>query len=425
MIDHNQNALIQDIIDKVSGDSDMDWSEINAKHGCAVSDDHLRKMGRGIKLILDAGMLTKNEVALNSLMPRGEQDFDSENLNMIQQQLDEIYKAKRRLYDQRRVYNKALTFNARAEHIMEILIESANNLPNLKKPNYSRSPFPVGDSEAVLFLSDWHYGMTADNVWNTFNPDVFNVRVSKLVRDTVRYLNRHRPRTLHVVILGDMIEGTLRPTSQIEASELGADQIMKVSEILADIIAELSRHAPKTKVYSTYGNHARTVQKFVDSIHADNLERIIPWWLQQRLKDFDNVEFVDSIHEFIRIDIAGYVIAAVHGDMDSKKGLGPVSVAVFNKLFGRVPDYACMGHVHHNSGLDDLGVETITVGTLSGTDSYANSKRLYATPSQTLMFFNETDGRECRYDILFRDKKVTGINSVDLTLSSYSVPKVS
>lgn len=403
-IEHNQSELIRDIIDKVSGDSDMDWGEINTKHGCTVSDDHLRKMGRGIKLILDAGMLTKNEIALNSLVPSTEQDLDSENLDMVQRQLDEIYKAKRRLYDQRRTYNKALTFNARAEHIMELLVESAERLPSLKKPTFNRVVPAVDHSEAVLFLSDWHYGMTADNVWNTFNPEIFNSRISKLVQDSVKCLERHRPSKLHIVILGDMIEGTLRPTSQIEASELGADQIMKVSEILADIIAELSRHVPYTLVYSTYGNHARTVQKYVDSIHADNLERIIPWWLQQRLGEFDNIEFMDSIHEFICVDVAGFLVAAVHGDMDSKKDLGPVSIAVFNRLFGKVPDYACMGHVHHNSGMDDMGIETITVGTLSGTDSYANSKRLYATPSQTMMFFNRVDGRECRYDIQFRDK---------------------
>lgn len=49
-------TLVEDIADKVSGKSDMDWSEICAKHGNRVNPETLRKAGVGVKLMLEAGV---------------------------------------------------------------------------------------------------------------------------------------------------------------------------------------------------------------------------------------------------------------------------------------------------------------------------------------------------------------------------------
>lgn len=327
----------------------------------------------------------------------------NEYMRALKQQQDEIYKAKRQLYDQRREYNKALTSDARSEHLMGELIKAAEKLPQMVRVDMRGGDTADGENEAVLYLSDWHVGLVADNIWNTFNPDILQKRIGKLVRDAVKALKRHKPKSLHVVILGDMINGTLLPKAQIESSELGCEQVMTASQILADVVLELSNYVENTFVYSTYGNHGRTVQDYKDSVHEDNLERLIPWWMKQRLAGIKEIKFVDGIYEFIRTNACGFEIGAVHGDLDKKNDLGNTMVTVFLKKFGTAPKYAVMGHVHHNESLDDYGIETIIVGSLSGTDSYANGKRLFATPSQTLLFFNKTDGLECRYNILFRE----------------------
>ena len=54
-----------------------------------------------------------------------------------------------------------------------------------------------------------------------------------------------------------------------------------------------THYVNEVSVYSTYGNHARTVQKKEDSIHSDNMERIIPWWLSYRLKDNKNYGLIE------------------------------------------------------------------------------------------------------------------------------------
>lgn len=42
--------------DKVLGLTDMDWSEIAAASGQQIHPDQLRKMGAGVKLVIEAGV---------------------------------------------------------------------------------------------------------------------------------------------------------------------------------------------------------------------------------------------------------------------------------------------------------------------------------------------------------------------------------
>lgn len=53
---------------------------------------------------------------------------------------------------------------------------------------------------------------------------------------------------------------------------------------------------------------------------------------------------------------------------------------------------------HHLEEFEELGIEAMIVRSLCGTDEYANGKRLYSTPGQLLMTFNE-DGRDASYQI--------------------------
>ena len=49
--------------------------------------------------------------------------------------------------------------------------------------------------------------------------------------------------------------------------------------------------------------------------------------------------------------------------------------------------------------IDLLDIESILIRSLCGTDEYANNKRLYSKPGQTLIVFNPEYGREATYHI--------------------------
>lgn len=326
---------------------------------------------------------------------------DDEYLREIQAQKDELYKIKKQVQDQRREYNKLLTADARADHLTEKLIDVANDLKNSKPLRFMNNMFIGKDNnEAVLCFSDWHYGLVTDNIWNKYDTSICRERVEKLVNQATLYMNMNNVKRLHVLLLGDLANGAIHSTSRISAEEDTCDQLMHVSEIVAEAVNELSNYTNETHIYSTYGNHLRTVQNKNDSIHSDNMEKIVTWWLRQRLKDNSRIIVHESeYYEFIFLNVCGYNIVATHGDLDYVKNSGRLLNTMFNKAYGDSIDYVLLADKHHIESFDELGIESIIVGSLCGTDEYANNKRLYSEPSQTLMMFNKEDGKYCQYNI--------------------------
>lgn len=358
----------------------------NAEFGCNKGDTAYRKRWAAFKSVLDA----------NTDKIIGEDKY----LTELKEQTDEIYKAKRQLYDQRREYNKMLVSEARANHLAEKLIEAANLAPLKHYSDMLTLSNSTSNEEAVLILSDWHYGQVSNNIWNQYDVDICLKRVSKLFNKALSALKEHTISTLHVVLLGDFVNGAIHTSCRVASEENTCEQLMHVSEILANFINELSVYVHEVNIYSTYGNHARTIQNKNDSIHADNMERVIPWWLRERLQDNNKVNVIDSeYYEFIYFNVCGYNIVCTHGDLDKFNDIGVIINSLFTKKYGKAIDYTFSADKHHLESFEQFGVESMLVGSLCGTDEFANNKRLYSNPMQTLCIFTPEDGKLCTYNI--------------------------
>ena len=320
----------------------------------------------------------------------------------LQVQKDAVYKEKRKLYDQRREYNKLLISDARAEHLCEELIKAANRL-NEEKPLLFKEKWfkPNIHKEAVLCWADWHYGMITDNIWNTYNTEICRERVKTLVEITKEFLELNQIDVLTILTLGDAAHGSIHTGCRVQSEEDTCDQLMHVSELMAEAINDLSSVVNHIDVYSCYGNHMRTIQNKNDSIHSDNMEKIIPWWLKQRLQNNTKVEIIESEYkEFTRVNILGSHICAVHGDLQKDfKKIGVTINTIFSKKFGETIDYTISADKHHIEEFEQLGIKSVLVPCLCGTDDHANNGRLYSDAGQTLIIFNDVYGRESTYHI--------------------------
>ena len=358
----------------------------NNEFGCNKGDTAYRKKWAAFKSVLDA----------NTDKIVGKDSYSNE----LQDQIDELYKAKRLLADQRREYNKMLVSDARADNLAEKLIEAANIVPLQHYENAFAFKDHASEKDAVLCLSDWHYGQISDNIWNQYDTSICLNRVTKLFDKVSAVLKEHKIDTLHIALLGDFVNGAIHTGCRVASEENTCEQLMHVSEILANFINEISVYVDDVYVYSTYGNHARTIQNKNDSIHSDNMERVIPWWLKQRLKDNRKVEIIDSeYYEFIYFDVCGYNIVCTHGDIDKLNDIGVVVNSLFTKKYGKTIDYTYSADKHHLESFEQFGIESALVGSLCGTDEYANNKRLYSYPMQTLCIFTPDDGKLCTYNI--------------------------
>lgn len=385
--------VCKDISDKLEGNNDLDWAEIQAKYNITCNSDTIRKASSTI-----FGGQFRTEYLKNQIYTNPE-EFSREK--ELDKKIADIRKEKQKLFDQRREYNKLLVSDARAEHLNDELLSIAENL-NKEYPLVQLDEYkPVNTKrEALLAFSDWHYGMVTDNIWNTYNTDICKKRVEKLVSKVIEYLELNRIDMLHIALLGDAAHGGCHVSCRIKSEEDTCDQIMHVSEIMAEAINKLSAYVNHITVYSCYGNHLRTIQNKRDSVDSDNLEKLIPWWLKQRLKENDKIDIIESEYkEFTRINVCGYKVCCVHGNLDNFRNIGSTVNTIFSRKFGETIDYTISGDKHHLEEFEQFDIESILIRSLCGTDDYANEKRLYSKPGQTLMIFNLEDGREATYHI--------------------------
>lgn len=389
-LQYHKRLVYGKLVDKTL--ADVDYTELaEDAYGQPYSSDSARRMMYGSCKTLQL----MDECAKSDMPVDLRSDLDMKRI--------EFQKERQRFFDQRREYNKLVTESGRFEHLCDTLsavVENLDTTVGQLQFVHETKHGDTCDNEAVLVCSDWHFGMVTDNAFNKYDTNICKERVQTLVDAAIDRLLLHKCRKLHLVVLGDLFQGHIHTSARVASEELVCDQIMGVSEILAQAINELSQYVEETVVYMTYGNHGRTVPNKKDNIHRDNLERLIPWWLEYRLQGNDSVSFAeDNGTEFLFIEAAGHDICASHGDLDTVKSSPRLLSTLFHKRFGKDIEYILLGDKHHRESFEELGVTAIICGALCGSDDYANGKRLYSTPSQMLLIVSPRDGVDAEYRI--------------------------
>jgi hypothetical protein len=322
-------------------------------------------------------------------------NLDKEILDKYEEVRIESEKEKIRKRDQNREYNKKIVNQARFEGIKDDVVKAIYHLESKKplqfNPNFDSS---LSDKQGLALFSDWHFGMEVSNSTNIFNKQVFNKRVEKLVNKIIEHGKTNQIHTLHVGQLGDLLAGMIHVSTRVQANEDVIEQTKYVSEVLAEVLSTLANEFPVIKYYNVIGNHGRTGNKHDVGI-KENFEYLIPWFLEARLKDFDNIEIITDQDGYITTKIFNEDIVLVHGNYDRVDQC----VTRLPQVLGYVPSYIIGGHVHHNYE-KEYGRTTVVVnGSLIGADDYAMQGRYGAKPSQKFLVFDENEGLQATYII--------------------------
>lgn len=289
-----------------------------------------------------------------------------------------------KLADERTQANAYYRRLSREQTIKEIAIEVADKISSKKiLPQFDVAHRANDSKEAILCISDWHYGMDFNNYWNNYNPDIARERIVKLQDMVTKTIVDEGISRLHIVNLGDMIAGRIHLTIRLESRIDVITQTIEVSEILAEFVHALSQYA-KIDYYDCADNHSRLEPNKKEALNLETLQRIIPWYLQTRLSNQNDI----TIHtnnrygeDIINFNIFDYKIAGVHGDKDR-----PVDVVNnINLLTKEHFDMILTAHLHHFSADEKDDTLIISNGSLMGTDTYSKNLRLYSRPSQNLI----------------------------------------
>lgn len=280
--------------------------------------------------------------------------------------------------------------------LKELIAESVSKLEPLK---YEFKEIEGGESEAVLLISDWHKGQVSDNFFNKFNDEIFHQRVEHLMNKTREYCKLNNIKKIHVLTLGDMINGGIHVQTRIESQENLIEQTIGVTEALSHLFNNLSQEF-NLELYFCRGNHDRVTPSKEEAMNGESFSDIIPWFLKERLKGNERIHFNENVidDEIIFADVCGQKFIGVHGHKDSyNKAID--NLALFTK---QIPNYIVMGHFHHSREADLKGVEMIVNPSLCGSDRFAIDNRLFSKAGQKLLMVNKDEGRYATYFISFK-----------------------
>lgn len=369
------------LVDKVEGNRDCEWSELVDELDLNCHPDSLRKsfnVGRYSGYRVYKYFLEQME---NEFLA----DDEVQRLELLKQ---EVYKEKCKLQDQKREYNKLLRQTARYEHIIDICKEKIEELEPIEL-NSTYNPNPT-NTEAVLIISDFHYGLEVDNVINEYNTEIAKERLETLLKKTIYYCSLNKVQKLHIGLAGDLICGAIHLQSRVAAEEDLISQVINVSELLAQFINKLKAHIPEVKVWGVIGNHSRVNADKKSNMPAENFERLIFKYIELRLP---NVTVgTNGLEDWVAFKVKDETVFMTHGDKDK---LNNIKLHAVN-LLGKVPDRIYFGHIHHLNIKDDNGTEIVVNGSIVSVDEYAMGLRCNTKPYQILQVF---DNDVCTYKI--------------------------
>lgn len=340
----------------------------------------------GERNVYSSENLRKCFYALDIIADRLDEDIvitDNDVLAEIEKQKDELYKETQRLRDKKREIHNDLRKMARFENLENVLIDKLSDIPSpsiIKNITYE----PYKDVEAVLQISDIHYGIEINNSVNVFNKKIAQIRLETLAYRVVDYCKTHKVNILNIELLGDLISGYINVSNRVEQEEDLISQIIEVSNLLSSTINYLCSKIPTVNLYCVFGNHSRVNPNKKEHLNRENYERLIFKYIEMQTQGVSN--FVTSENEdYLWYELGnGTKIVCTHGDKDTLTNI----VTNYIALLGFVPNEIHLGHYHNFKIIEENDITVVVNGSVVGTDDYAVSIRKNTKPCQVLRVYD-------------------------------------
>lgn len=315
------------------------------------------------------------------------------NEETIQNELQRLKIEKVKLQDERTAVNKVYRDTARVEAIKELI--TAKIVPYDKKDFLNVVQYEYSNHDVIVCLSDLHTGAGIDSVWNKFNKEVLKSRLESYVAQIYNIVARHAAEKIHVLLLGDLINGHIHVNTRVQNNENSIEQTMTAAELVSNFVAELYEVCSHIDVYAVSGNHSRVFPNKEEQIPGDELEALIPFYMKARLQNLLGIEIkADKLDPtFGGFKARNSLVMYAHGDKGS-----PANVVEHLTMMVKQPiDLVFLGHRHTNGMTTVHGTKVIESGCVCGTDSYAVGIRKNDIPQQAVAVIGD-DGLTCLYD---------------------------
>ena len=395
------NDKLIELGDRKNNGENITWQNIadllNNAYTFWYSESYYRKKYKKLK----QEQSCNSQQQYDEFIEKQQEQLEKQYTDFINDQLIEIKKEKIKARDERIQTNAILRRLAREETLKEIAqyaVQHFNAIKTIKRYNYDIDDILQSlDNEGILMLSDWHYGINIDLYENKFNTDICEERIAKLLCNVKNLVSNTKIKKLYIVNLSDLIAGRIHLPLRINSQVDTITQILRVSEILADFINELSALVP-IEFYNCLDNHSRLEPNKKESLDLESLARIVPWFIKERLSFNKNVHVNDNKYgeDIITFNCNGHNVIGVHGDNDK-----PTQVVTnLTLLTNNIYDLMLTAHRHHFSADEENQTVIVSNGTLMGCDNFSHKLRKSSKPSQNFIVVTEENPIQAIYRIL-------------------------
>ena len=370
-----------------SGVLDMNWDELaNIINGEFRDEDKpyqesaYRKPYQQAKRFYEAGVF-------------GKYTDESDYLQELREQKQEIQKEKRKLYDERLDLNRRLRETARMETTVEKIESALSTIADKRYVTYSPTVVE-SENDMIVCLSDLHIGAEYYNFTGCYNSAIAKERLSAYLTEVIDIQKTHNAENCDCLLLGDLISGNIHKTISVTNKENVIEQVKLACEYISDFVYELGKHFKTVKVHAVSGNHSRIEEK-KDALLGERLDTLIPWFVKSMLKNCSNIiveddNLDDTLTTFFTDDKLYF---GVHGEFDA---MNPSSIAKLALWAQQTPYCVITAHRHFPAMTDVSGIKVIQVGSLCGSgDEHTRQGRLTGKPSQTVLVVNSRGLHAC------------------------------
>ena len=310
--------------------------------------------------------------------------------NQIYTNPDDFSKEKeldKKLQDIRKERVKVQTANIerdrinRSEARQEMYYENVGQLlSSLPLPNFQ----PLfntdkDDIEYLLTISDLHYGASFVSENNTYSPEIAKERFEYLSGYVIDFIKKHELRKIHIVSLGDMLQGIIRISDLRVNDSTIVKSTVEVSRLIAMFLREISTYSLVEYYHVPFANHTqiRPIGTKASEIADEDMEYIIGNYILDLSRNNEriNVHLADEGKQYIEIPILGNEIIAMHGHQLKNVENSIRDLSMLRRSF---LDYLIVGHFHNGKEIPCFegccnDVEILVSPSFVGSDPYSDS----------------------------------------------------
>lgn len=258
----------------------------------------------------------------------------------------------------------------------------------------------------VLTIADCHYGAKFKTPNNEYSPEIFKVRLGKLLGKTISFIEDHGLKYLTVVGLGDDIQGILRMTDlQLNDSTI-VKSIVDYSRYMAEFLTELSKYCYIYYYHTPTANHTqlRVLNAKASELAAEDVEYIIGHYIQDLCRGNDRVviNLAEENSDSIKVDVHDFNVIACHGHRIKSTAN---AIRDLSDLNGDMVDYIIMGHQHGSKEItanirNGYNTEILVAPSFVGSDPYSESIYKGSHSACKIFGFDREDGHTETYNLI-------------------------